>query len=82
MMQFPIDMPIKVIGISSVSFEQEIIAIAQQHDPTLSEAAIKRKESKDGHYVSLTLTVTATTQEKLDALYRALTQHPNIKMVL
>jgi hypothetical protein len=40
------------------------------------------RASKDGNYLSVTATIRATSREQLDALYRALTGHPLVKVVL
>jgi len=40
------------------------------------------RSSRDGNYLSLTATVRAVSREQLDALYRALTSHPMVKIVL
>jgi putative lipoic acid-binding regulatory protein len=45
-------------------------------------AALEMRDSSGGKYQSLTLTVTATSREQLDNLYRALTAHPHAKYVL
>ena len=47
--------------------------------------ALKKPEwirVKAGNYLGLTITVTATSREQLDALYRALSTHPMVKVVL
>jgi uncharacterized protein len=40
------------------------------------------RASSGGKYISLTCTVTATSKPQLDDLYRALTAHPWVKVVL
>ena len=40
------------------------------------------RESSSGRYLSLTLTVNATSKEQLDNLYRSLSGHPLVKVVL
>jgi putative lipoic acid-binding regulatory protein len=40
------------------------------------------RPSTKGNYLSLTVTVRATSREQLDNLYRALSSHPMVKMVL
>ena len=40
------------------------------------------RPSKGGNYLGVTITVTATSREQLDNLYRALTGHPMVKIVL
>ena len=38
--------------------------------------------SSGGRYLGLTLSITATSREQLDALYRRLSAHPMVKVVL
>jgi putative lipoic acid-binding regulatory protein len=40
------------------------------------------RPSKGGNYMGLTFTVTATSREQLDGLYRALHGHPMVSIVL
>ena len=79
---FPCEFPIKVMGINTDSFENEIFMIANQHVPHLSEAAIRSKPSSSAKYLSVTVTFTAQDREQLDRLYRALGKHPDVKMML
>jgi len=79
---FPCQFPIKVMGMNSDSFENEIFMIANQHVDNLGEAAIKSRPSSSAKYLSVTVTVTATSREQLDDLYRAFNKHPDVKMVL
>jgi len=43
---------------------------------------IEERVSSGGNYTGLTITVRATSQEQLDNIYRALTGHPMVKVVL
>ncbi|MCK5307429.1 MAG: DUF493 domain-containing protein [Zetaproteobacteria bacterium] len=79
---FPCEFPIKVMGINSASFENEIFMIASQHLPNLGEAAISSAPSRRAKYLSVTVTITAQNREQLDTLYRAFSKHPDVKMVL
>jgi putative lipoic acid-binding regulatory protein len=40
------------------------------------------RPSSKGTYTGLTVTVVATSREQLDNLYRALSSHPMVKMVI
>ena len=40
------------------------------------------RASSNGKYLSLTCTINATSREQLDDLYRDLTSHPMVTMVL
>ena len=79
---FPCQFPIKVMGVNSDSFENEIVMIANQHVDNLGEAAIKSRPSSSAKYLSVTVTITAQSREQLDNLYRAFNKHPDVKMVL
>jgi putative lipoic acid-binding regulatory protein len=59
-----------------------ITHIAQQFDPSFDAATIELRESKGGKYLGVTITITATSREQLDELYRTLSTHPMVKVVL
>ena len=50
--------------------------------PVLDPASIAQRDSSGGKYISLTITITATSREHLDNFYRALTSHPLVKYAL
>ena len=79
---YPCDFPIKVMGISGPLFSDEIIALVQQHAPDFDAATVECRSSRAGNYLSLTCTLRAQSREQLDNVYRALTAHPHVKMVL
>ena len=79
---FPCRFPIKVMGVNSDAFENEIFMIANRHVPNLGEAAISSTPSRTAKYLSVTVTVMAESREQLDNLYRAFNSHPDVKMVL
>ncbi len=82
LIEYPSAFPLKVMGAQVAGFEQAIVAVALQFDPAFDPATIERRPSKAGNYLGLTLTVTATSREQLDELYRALSTHPMVKIVL
>ena len=51
-------------------------------DPEFDTATVETRPSKGGNYLGITITVTATSREQLDELYRTLTTHPMVKIVL
>lgn len=79
---YPTDFPIKVMGATHPAFEQSIVALVQQHAPDFDASTIECRPSKAGNYQSVTCTIHATSREQLDNLYRALTAHEMVKMVL
>lgn len=82
LIEFPCNFPLKIIGNSTESFVDEIISIVLQHFPDTLETNISAKMSEKGNYVSISAIIYAKDQQALDDLYRALTAHPDIRMVL
>ena len=82
LIEYPSLFPIKVMGVKTDGLVHAISLIARQFDPTFDAATIELRESKGGKYLGITITVTATSREQLDALYRALSTHPMVKVVL
>ena len=82
LIEYPSLFPIKVMGLKAEGFVEAITAIAVEHDPSFEIERLEMRDSSGGKYQSLTLTVTATSREQLDNLYRALTAHPHAKYVL
>ena len=79
---YPSAFPIKVMGLQVEGFVDAVVAVARQFDPTLDVATLERRPSSSGKYLGLTITVNATSREQLDALYRTLSAHPMVKVVL
>ena len=82
LIEYPSRFPIKVMGAHVEGFVEAIAMVAQQFDPEFDAATIEHRPSKGGNYLGLTITVTATSREQLDELYRTLTTHPMVKVVL
>lgn len=79
---YPSRFPIKVMGAKVDGLVHAITLIARQFDPTFDAATVELRESKGGKYLGVTITVTATSREQLDELYRTLSTHPMVKVVL
>jgi putative lipoic acid-binding regulatory protein len=82
LLEFPCDFPLKIMGETREGFAEAIVEIVRQHAPDFDAAKVEMRASSGGKYISLTCTVTATSKPQLDDLYRALTAHPWVKVVL
>jgi putative lipoic acid-binding regulatory protein len=82
LIEYPSQFPIKVMGENADGFVHAVTSIARQFDPDFDAATIELRDSKTGKYLGVTVTVTATSREQLDDLYRALSSHPMVKVVL
>jgi uncharacterized protein len=79
---YPSQFPIKVMGANVDGFVGAITDLAKKFDPSFDAATVELRASSGAKYMGVTVTVTATSREQLDALYRALSTHPMVKMVL
>jgi uncharacterized protein len=82
LIEFPCDFPIKVMGETHVDFTSEVINTIQSIMPNFDTSNIEMRGSSGGKYISLTCTVFVTSKPQLDSIYRALTQHSMVKVVL
>ena len=82
LIDYPCDFPVKVMGARVDGFAEAMCQVAQQFDPDFNPATLEMRPSKAGNYLSVTLTIRATSREQLANLYRALTGHPMVKIAL
>ena len=82
LIEYPSSFPIKVMGLNVDGFVHAITLIAEKFDPAFDAATVELRPSKGDKYLGVTITVTATSREQLDELYRTLSKHPMVKMVL
>ncbi|MGV7208357.1 DUF493 family protein [Oxalobacteraceae bacterium A2-2] len=82
LIEYPSDFPIKVMGATHEEFAGTIHQVVLKHDPEFHEGRMEVRPSGKGNYISLTVTVRATSREQLDALYTELSGHPMVKIVL
>ena len=82
LLKFPVEFPVKVMGRTAAGFAQAIVMVVQKHAPDFDPATIEMRASSAGKYLSLTCTINATSREQLDNLYRDLSSHPMVTMVL
>jgi putative lipoic acid-binding regulatory protein len=79
---YPSEFPIKVMGLQVEGFVDAVVAVARCFDPGFDAASVELRASSGGRYLGVTITVTATSREQLDELYRTLSTHPMVKVVL
>jgi uncharacterized protein len=82
LIEYPSKFPIKVMGLRADGYVTALTHIARQFDPTFDASTIELRESSGGKYLGVTLTITATSREQLDEIYRTLSTHPMVKVVL
>lgn len=82
LLEFPCDFPIKAMGAAGIGLDATVAAIVRRHVDDLPETAVQVRESRAGKYVSVTVTIRATSREQLDAIYRDLSACEQVVMAL
>ncbi|UOO83126.1 DUF493 family protein [Uruburuella testudinis] len=82
LLEFPCTFPLKIMGAQHPEFESTILNVIRQHAPDTQAQHINTRPSSKGNYLGATAQVNVESQEQLDNIYRALTAHPMVKVVL
>lgn len=82
LIDYPCAFPIKVLCKQDPDLTETLVSVVLGYDPGFDADTVETRLSKQGNYIGLTFTVTATSREQLDDLYRALHAHPLVSLVL
>lgn len=82
LLEFPCDFPIKMMGRDTPEFRETVRSLVEKHAGPLDEDAIQAAQSRNGRFVSVTITISARSREQLDAIYQDLTAHDDVLMAL
>lgn len=79
---FPCQFPIKAMGRDAEGFPAHVMDLVAASAGPVDHDAVNIRPSRDGRYISVTVTFTATSREQLDEIYRRLTSSARILVVL
>lgn len=80
--EFPCQFPIKIMANPQKETVNFILSVFEKYVPEHNKIEFKTRESKSGKYISITATFEAQSKEQLDNIYREISAHPEIHMVL
>ena len=80
--EFPCEYPIAVVGEASADFRAVVEAIVERHAPGFPRERTTVRESGGGRWVSLRLTIVATGEPQLAALFAELKGTGRVQTVL
>ena len=81
-LKFPCQFPIKALGKADLEIDLRVVEIIRRHVPDFGEGCVAFKPSKGGKYISITVTIQATSKQQLDAIYQDLSECPEVIMAL
>ena len=82
LLEFPCDFPIKMMGRDEDGFRDLARQLVEKHTGPLDDKAVQTSLSAKGNFVSVTVTVTATSREQLDDIYREVSANEAVLMAL
>jgi putative lipoic acid-binding regulatory protein len=80
--EFPCEFPIKMMGRDTAEFRETMRAIVEKHAGELDDSRVQAAVSRNGSFVSVTITITATSQQQLDEIYREVSARDDVLMAL
>ncbi len=81
-MNFPCVFPVKVMGVNSDDFESLVLEIIQKYVSISADEMVTSRLSRNGRFLSVTVHINADSQEQLDSIYRELSAHEKVLMML
>ncbi|MFW5447138.1 MAG: YbeD family protein [Methylophagaceae bacterium] len=82
LMEFPCDFAIKAMGPTSDDFDSIVVGIILQYIDDIKEGSVTTKQSSGGKFTSVTVDFHVASKEQLDAIYKALSDHNQVKYIL
>ena len=82
LLKFPCGFPIKMMGRDTQDFRDTARSLVEKHTGPLGDETIKSTISRNGNFVSITITVQAQSQQQLDDIYRDVSSHEAVLMAL
>lgn len=80
--EFPCRYPIKVLGEATAAFQELVVAAVRVYAPGFSESDISVRASSKGRFSAVTIYITATGEDQLQAIFGELKKMDAVKMVL
>lgn len=81
-LDFPCRFPIKLMGRHTADFRDLARALVERHAGPVGDEAIQASLSRNQRFVSITITITASSQAQLDAIYQDVSDHEDVLMAL
>lgn len=82
LLEFPCDFPIKAVGVDTPEFRELVVTLVDRHLQSGQRKAVRINPSRNGRYISVTVTIRAESQDQLDSIYSALSSDERVIMAL
>ena len=82
LLQFPCSFPIKMMGRADAGFGDTAVQLIERHVGEISKEQIQTTTSRNGNFVSVTITIDAQSQQQLDKIYNDLSKQEDVLVAL
>ena len=82
LLEFPCSFPIKMMGKADAGFSDVAVGLIEQHVGSIAKDCVQSTTSRNGNFLSVTVTIDAQSQEQLDGIYHDLSDHEDILVAL
>ena len=82
LLAFPCNFPIKIMGRDTPEFRATARSLVEKHTGPLDDEVIRSELSRNGSFISITVTVRAHSQQQLDDIYMDVSGHELVLMAL
>lgn len=82
LLKFPCEFPIKIVGRDTLEFHQIVAEVFSRHVAPYESLRVSRQPSREGRFISLTVTITADSRAQLDTLYSELSRSAHVLVTL
>ena len=72
LLEFPCSFPIKALGEDDADFKLQVVTLVAEHASFDPQQDVRSLPSRNGRFLSVTVTIEAQSQEQLDDIYRSL----------
>lgn len=79
---FPTNFPLKAIGKNEDDFQEFVLSIIRKHVEETNILKVTSRLSHADKYLGVTITFVALSREHLDGIYRELSSHKRVLMLL
>ena len=82
LLEFPCTFPIKIMGRADVGFSDIAARLVERHAGPVAADRVQTTQSRNGNFLSVTITIEAQSQAQLDSIYNDLSNHEEILVAL
>jgi uncharacterized protein len=79
---FPCPFPLKIIGRAGEMFIPTVLNLLEGVAGPVPKEAVTSRLSRDGKYLSMTVTIVVQSREQLEKIDAALKTHPDVVLIL